>query len=66
MKPKNFPGRKYQRRLHAYQRMVVSQSEDVRTIKNLLPKLSLSYDDHCNIRTKKDRSSRGKLASRNQ
>ena len=62
MKPKNFPGRKYQRRLSAYQRMIDNQSEDMTTIKNLLPKLSLSYDDHCNIRTKKDRSSRGKIA----
>ena len=56
MKRKNFPGRKYLRRLEAYQRMIDKHSEDVTTIKNLLPKLAGSFDDYRNIRTKKDRS----------
>ena len=62
MKPKNFPGMKYQRRLNAYQRMIDNQSNDLMSIKNVLRHLSGTYDDYRNIRTKKDRSNKAKLA----
>ena len=61
MKSKNFPGRKYLRRMAAYQRMVNKRSDDMTTIKNLLPKIAGSFDDYRKIRTKKDRSNRAKI-----
>lgn len=58
MKPKNFPGRKNARRRRALaQAMVYGRKDEVEVLKARILPESIARG----IRTKKDRSSRGKL-----